>query len=184
MAIIKVRRAQPSDRNALAKMRASLWPEASVEEHLKELHASFGNAVSSALPTAILVSHHPDGTLTGFLEIGLRSPADGCDPARPVGFVEGWFVEEAFRNQGVGGKLMRSAEAWARTQGCLEMASDAWIDNFGSQRAHEALGFDVVDRCVHFFEKYIAVIRQPRRDEQHPALHLINPACIGKISKA
>jgi hypothetical protein len=24
------------------------------------------------------------------------------------------------------------------------------IDNEGSQRAHEALGFDVVDRCVHF----------------------------------
>jgi aminoglycoside 6'-N-acetyltransferase I len=45
---------------------------------------------------------------------------------------------------------MRSAEDWARAQGCREMASDALIDNEGSQRAHEALGFDVVDRCVHF----------------------------------
>jgi aminoglycoside 6'-N-acetyltransferase I len=51
---------------------------------------------------------------------------------------------------GVGGELMRSAEDWARAQGCLEMASDALIDNEESQRAHEALGFDVVDRCVHF----------------------------------
>jgi len=30
------------------------------------------------------------------------------------------------------------------------MASDALIDNDGSQRAHGALGFEVVDRCVHF----------------------------------
>jgi hypothetical protein len=29
------------------------------------------------------------------------------------------------------------------------MASDALIDNDGSQRAHAALGFEVVDQCVH-----------------------------------
>ena len=45
---------------------------------------------------------------------------------------------------------MRSAEDWARAQGCLEMASDALIDNQASQRAHAALGFEVVDRCVNF----------------------------------
>jgi aminoglycoside 6'-N-acetyltransferase I len=99
---------------------------------------------------AILVSEDENGALIGFLEVGLRSHADGCDPARPVGFVEGWFVQEQFRNRGIGGGLMRSAEDWARAQGCREMASDALIDNDGSQRAHKALGFDVVDRCVHF----------------------------------
>jgi aminoglycoside 6'-N-acetyltransferase I len=30
------------------------------------------------------------------------------------------------------------------------MASDTWLDNLGSQSAHEALGFEVVDRCVHY----------------------------------
>lgn len=64
--------------------------------------------------------------------------------------MEGWFVQEQFRNRRVGGELMRSAEDWARGRGCREMASDALIDNEGSQRAHEALGFDIVDRCVHF----------------------------------
>ena len=43
-----------------------------------------------------------------------------------------------------------AAEEWARAHGCLEMASDTWIDNEESQRAHEALGFEVVDRCVNF----------------------------------
>ncbi len=98
----------------------------------------------------ILVSEDENGELIGFLEVGMRSHADGCNPARPIGFVEGWFVREKFRNRGLGAELMRSAEDWARAQGCLEMASDALIDNEGSLRAHEALGFDVVDRCVHF----------------------------------
>jgi aminoglycoside 6'-N-acetyltransferase I len=145
-----VRLARESDRNALAQMRALLWPDAGVEEHLWELDAILRNLMIGTLPMAILVSEDENGALIGFLEVGLRSHADGCDPARPVGFVEGWFVQEEFRNRGFGGELMRAAMDWARTQGCLEMASDALIDNKGSHRAHEALGFDVVDRCVHF----------------------------------
>ena len=150
MAIVKVRQAVRSDRNELAKMRALLWPETSLEEHLRELDDALSNRTTGTLPTAILVSHNEDGALIGFLEVGLRSHADGCDPARPVGFVEGWFVQEKLRNHGVGRTLMRSAEDWARAQGCLEMASDALIDNQASQRAHAALGFEVVDRCVNF----------------------------------
>jgi aminoglycoside 6'-N-acetyltransferase I len=150
MAISRVRPAQDSDRNALAQMRALLWPDTGVEENLRELDAALSHPMTGTLPMAILVSEDENGALIGFLEVGLRSHADGCDPARPVGFVEGWFVQEQFRNRGIGGGLMRSAEDWARAQGCREMASDALIDNDGSQRAHKALGFDVVDRCVHF----------------------------------
>ena len=49
-----------------------------------------------------------------------------------------------------GGALMHAAEDWARSQGCYEVASDTWIDHESSQRAHEALGFEVVDSCVPF----------------------------------
>jgi aminoglycoside 6'-N-acetyltransferase I len=131
-------------------MRNLLWPDATAEEHRKELEIILRVGKYGTLPMAILVAHSEDGTLTGFLEVGLRSHADGCDTAQPVGFVEGWFVHEASRNQGVGRALMRSAEDWARKQGCLELASDTWIDDERSQRTHQALGFEVVDRCVHF----------------------------------
>ncbi len=106
----------------------------------------------------LLVAIDENGALTGFLSAGLRSHADSCDPARPVGYVEGWFVHEKFRKQGVGKALLNSAEEWARANGCVEMASDALIENEGSQRAHEALGFEVVDRCVHFRKK----LKHPR----------------------
>jgi aminoglycoside 6'-N-acetyltransferase I len=98
---------------------------------------------------AILVAQDDGGSLIGILEV-MRSHADGCNPARPVGFVEGWFVHETFQGRGIGKELMNAAEDWARAQGCVEMASDTCIDNEESQRAHEALGFEVVDRCVNF----------------------------------
>ena len=50
----------------------------------------------------------------------------------------------------MGALLLAAAQDWARGQGCVEMASDTWIDNEESQRVHEALGFEVVDRCVHY----------------------------------
>jgi aminoglycoside 6'-N-acetyltransferase I len=146
----KVRQAQISDQHDLAKMRELLWPDSSIEEHRKEVDAVLRTGRYGTLPMAILVSQDGDGALTGFLEVGLRSHADGCDTAQPVGFVEGWFVHEAFRRQGIGKALMLSAEEWARSHGCQEMASDTWIDDERSQRTHQALGFEVVDRCVHF----------------------------------
>ena len=150
MAIVNVRQAQASDRDELVKMRAQLWPDASFEEHREEVDAVLQNKITSTLPLVILVAQLEDGTPIGFLEAGLRSHADGCNIAQPVGYVEGWFVNEAFRGHGIGAKLMRTAEDWARTQNCREMASDALIDNEPSHHAHEALGFEVVDRCVHY----------------------------------
>jgi aminoglycoside 6'-N-acetyltransferase I len=148
-----VRQAEIGDQEQLAKMRALLWPEGSVEEHGRELQSLLSTQRSGAMPAAIFVSCDGSGTLNGFLEAGLRSHADGCDPAQPVGFVEGWFVAEGWRHRGVGRALVRAAEEWARGYGCLEMASDTWIDDIASQRAHEALDFEVVDRCVHFRKK-------------------------------
>ncbi len=73
-----------------------------------------------------------------------------CNPSRPVGYIEGWYVAESHRHTGIGRKLLAVAEDWARSQGCVEIASDTWVDNEVSQRVHEALGYEVVDRCVHY----------------------------------
>jgi aminoglycoside 6'-N-acetyltransferase I len=144
----RVSLAQPSDRDQLARFRAAPWPESSVEEHGQELEAILGGKFPGIMPLVILVAQGSDGTLVGFLEAGLRSYADGCDESHPVGYVEGWYVAEDWRQQGIGTELLRAAEDWARGQGCIEMASDTRIDNQVSQRAHEALGFEVAERSV------------------------------------
>jgi len=134
-------------------MMALLWPEGSVEEHRHEADELLRTSMCGTLPAAIIVAEGKDRSLVGFVQVGLRSHGDGCDVARAVGFIEGWFVAEPSRGSGIGRALVRAAEAWARANGCVEMASDALIDNEISHRAHEALGFEVIDRCVHYRKK-------------------------------
>lgn len=150
---IRIRTARASDGEQLAQMRAVLWPESSAEEHARELVPILEGNAASTLPTIVFVAEISDGPLVGFLEAGLRSHADGCDPSRAVGFIEGWYVLESQRQRGVGRQLLTAAEEWARDHGCVEMASDTWVDNEVSQRVHDALGYQEVDRCVHYRKK-------------------------------
>ena len=131
-------------------MREALWPKTPAGEHARELTAILEGKPVTTLPLIILVAEASDRGLAGFLEVDLRSHADGCNPSRPVGYVEGWYVAENHRHRGVGRRLLAAAEDWARNQGCIEMASDTWVDNDVSQCVHEALGYEVVDRCVHY----------------------------------
>jgi aminoglycoside 6'-N-acetyltransferase I len=149
---VQIRPAALSDLDQLAPMLHALWPQSSTEEHAQELRLILGGQAASVvtLPITILIAQTNDGQLVGFVEVDLRSHADGCDPKQPVGYIEGWYVADSYRQRGVGKQLVAAAEDWARHHNCIEIASDALIDNHISHRAHEALGFEVVDRCVHY----------------------------------
>lgn len=150
MADVSIREAQNGDEAQLAAMMAALWPDGSLREHQSEAEALIRTRMSGTLPATFFVAAPADGELAGFIQVGLRSHADGCETERAVGFIEGWFVAEGSRGRGIGRQLMEAAEQWARGMQCREMASDALLDNQPSLRAHSALGFEVVDRCVHF----------------------------------
>ena len=149
---VHVRPVRPSDLDQLARLLEALWPDSPAEEHANELRLLLGGKAASLLtmPLIIFVAETSTGNLVGFVEVDLRSHADGCNPARPVGYIEGWYVAENYRVRGLGRKLIAQAEEWARSHKCVEMASDALINNELSQRAHAALGYEVVDRCVHY----------------------------------
>jgi aminoglycoside 6'-N-acetyltransferase I len=150
MADVRVREAQPGDEPELAAMMASLWPDGSVREHQIEAGELIRTHMCGTLPGTFFVAVGAEERLAGFIQVGTRSHADGCDIATPVGFIEGWFVVGDLRGTGIGRRLLEAAEEWAREQRCREMASDALLDNQSSLRAHSALGFEVVERCVHF----------------------------------
>ncbi len=145
-----IRQANLSDSAEIAELCALLWPDATASSHQAEIEELIEAKICGGLPFTIFVSSDQEGRLTGFLQVDLRSHADGCNPSHPVGYVEGWFVREEHRRQGIGTAMMRAAEDWARGLGCREMASDTWIDERNSLQAHQALGFEVVDRCIHF----------------------------------
>lgn len=142
---VNVRAATPSDAQSLAAMCVALWPNSTLDECLDSIE----NRTPRALPLAYLVAED-GGDLVGFVELSVRPYADGCDPSRGVGYLEGWYVHPAHRRRGIGALLVRAAEDWARAQGCTEFASGALLENEVSHRAHAALGFEEVERAVHF----------------------------------
>ena len=147
-----IRPAELRDAAAWAALRAALWPDLSEEKHLSEISEFFATRRSGpgVMPEAVFVAATSEGdsALTGFVEVSRRLYAEGCDTS-PVGFLEGWYVVPEHRRTGVGGALVRAAEAWAHHQGCREFASDALADNVVSASAHLALGFEEVEviRC-------------------------------------
>lgn len=124
-------------------LRHRLWPDATPAEHRAELQ----NVSETG---AGFIVRDPAGVAIGFAEVSLRRDyVNGCDTS-PVAFLEGIYVEEAFRRQGVAAALVKEVTRWATGQGVSELASDADIANADSHRMHAALGFEEMERVVYF----------------------------------
>lgn len=140
-----IRCLKPSDRAEWLRMRIVLWP-GSDGDHERETDEYFHKPGPS---TAVFVAERDDGKLGGFLETSIRYYADGCK-TRNVGYIEGWYVDPDLRLQSVGRSLVAAAEQWAREQGCREMASDCELSNEISLQTHLAIGYEEVERAIHF----------------------------------
>jgi len=139
-----IRPVKPEDLDEWLRMRLLLWSDDAPQEHLKEMEDMLADSTC-----AVLVAVCPDGGLCGFLEVSQRKYADGCNTS-PVGYIEGWYVDPDHRRNQVGAQLVQAAEAWARQSGLQEMASDCIINNIISLKAHNALGYEEVERLIHF----------------------------------
>lgn len=126
-----------------AFLRHRLWPDATPAEHKAELQDLSDNEAG-------FIAYDPAGTAIGFADVSLRHDyVNGCDTS-PVAFLEGIYVEEAFRGQGIAAALVAEVTRWAVRQGVSELASDADISNVDSHRMHAALGFEETERVVYF----------------------------------
>ncbi|MBA2495152.1 MAG: GNAT family N-acetyltransferase [Acidobacteria bacterium] len=125
-------------------LRKLLWEGSSDEEHKVEMLDIYEHTESQL----ILVAETENGKLVGFLEASIRPFVEDCHTDH-VGYLEGWFVEPDYRRYGIGRKLVRAAEIWARNKGCIEMASDSEIGNDLSLKSHLNLGYQETSRLVH-----------------------------------
>jgi aminoglycoside 6'-N-acetyltransferase I len=143
---ITIHRATHEDKAEWLRMRKGIWPEAPdeyLDYDMDDVLSSDKHAVFFALIEDIPA---------GMIEVHLKEFAEGCF-SKPVGYLEAWFVDEKLRGSGVAGELIDAAENWARDNGCKEMASDTWLENGGSIRAHAKMGYAEVERLVHFVKK-------------------------------
>ena len=143
---MQVRAAQAEDFENWQNLRSKLWADVS-EAESREFFNDFLRDDEKLL---IVVVEIERGNIVGFLEASIRTDyVEGCETDW-VGYIEGWFVEDDLRRQNVGRKLVEFAESWARSKGCIEMASDCLLDNDVSLAAHLAIGYEEIERTIHF----------------------------------
>lgn len=141
---VTVRPLERADVPAWHRLRQALWPELSGAANERDADVILADPDRFAVFVC-----ETSGGVVGFVEASLRQYAEGCETS-PAGCIEGWYVESASRRRGIGRMLVLAAEAWARSRGCTEMASQALLENVDGQRAHARLGYAEVERQVCF----------------------------------
>ncbi len=134
-----------SDLNKIvwAKLASSLW--SSTEEELLE---AFNKNYYQNEFLYIDNNHY-----AGFISLSLRNDyVEGTDSS-PVAYVEGIYVEAAYQKKGIARTLIEFAKAWAKNNGCQELASDAELTNTESIAFHKKIGFEEKKRIVCFAMK-------------------------------
>ena len=143
---IDIFKIEEPDFEKLASLRHKLWPQDTIEEHIAEITDLTSNhdyhawlACEGAQPI-------------GFMELSLRPYVNGC-LYRPVAFLEGIYCLPDYRQRGIGTMLVEIAEGWARDHDIQELASDAYLENSLSHKAHARWGFAQTEKVVYFRKK-------------------------------
>lgn len=128
-------------------MSGLLWPDDPVPELQKEFRQVFTDDDQVCFIARVR------GDDAGFVNVSLRRAYVPGASTSPVGYLEGLFVHERFRRQGVARALVAAAEDWAIQRGCTEMGSDTWEWNEASQIFHQQAGYRIYETLVHFIKK-------------------------------
>ena len=134
--------------DAILVLRRLLWPDCTEQEHQQEMGAMLvGNhPMVPDWPAVVMVSE-ADSQVIAYMEATLRPFVDGCKEG-PVGFIEGWYIEDAYRESDAFQLLLNGITLWTKAQGGLEIMCDVPTDEVELLAQHEASGFEKVQRVV------------------------------------
>lgn len=142
-----IQKAKMNDLPILVELTSLLWPYHTAEdmkgelsEILEQEEAAFFLAYDSKTPI-------------GFAQCQLRHDYVEGTETSPVGYLEGIYVAEGYRKQGVARELLSACESWAKEKGCAEFASDCELDNAQSLQFHLNVGFQEANRIICFTKK-------------------------------
>lgn len=142
-----IRKAKMDDFPILADLACRLWPQHTVEQMSEELAA-----IVAQEDVAFLLAYDGEKAI-GFAQCQLRFDYVEGTHFFPVGYLEGIYVADRYRKQGVAKALLSACESWARGKGCAEFASDCELDNAQSLRFHLNVGFEEANRIICFTKK-------------------------------
>ena len=142
-----IRKATADDLPLLAALACRLWPEHPLDEMLTELAE-----IITEPDIAFFLACEEEKCL-GFAQCQLRHDYVEGTESSPVGYLEGIYVVDGHRHQGIARALLATCERWARAQGCTEFASDCELTNTESLKFHLKVGFEEANRIICFTKK-------------------------------
>lgn len=142
-----IQKAKMCDLPVLAALACQLWPEHSEDE----MQAEFAE-IMARQDAAIFLAWEGEAAV-GFAQCQLRRDYVEGTQSSPVGYLEGIFVAEDHRKQGLARALLSTCENWAKEQDCKEFASDCELTNTPSLQFHVNVGFEEANRIICFTKK-------------------------------
>ena len=139
-----IKKAGINDLETLAKLAVMMWQNHSVNELINEF-----SEIMTGGKSQFFLKYENDLPI-GFAQCQLRYDYVEGTKTTPVGYLEGIFIKEGYRNRGYAKELLIECEAWARSKGCKEFASDCEIDNTDSFYFHKAMNFTEANRIICF----------------------------------
>ena len=137
-------KAKREDSPAIARLAIQMWEDNTIEDLAEEIEEIMGSDESAYFLLEL------DGKAVGFAQCQLRHDYVEGTESSPVGYLEGIFIEEAYRKQGYAKELLKKCESWAKEMGCREFASDCELDNEVSLAFHLKMGFIEANRVICF----------------------------------
>jgi aminoglycoside 6'-N-acetyltransferase I len=144
---VSIRRVTKEEVDAVALLALMLWPDHTKEDLLDNFEELIKD--ENAMLFLVYVKESP----IGFAQCQLRFDYVEGTESSPVGYLEGIYVIEEYRNQGIAKGLCFACEEWAREKGCTEFGSDVEIHNIESYNFHLKLGFKEANRVICFTKK-------------------------------
>lgn len=142
-----VYKAAKADLNMLAGFAMLLWPEHTLEE----LKNEFLDIIDCEDAVFYIITNEDQPI--GFAQCQLRHDYVEGTASSPVGYLEGIFIKEEYRNNGYARRLLQECERWALEKGCKEFASDCELSNEVSLNFHLNMGFAEANRVICFTKK-------------------------------
>ena len=162
----RIYRAKKEDAGRIAELAVLMWTEHTVDDLAEEFGEIVENGAvflaeeAAEVPEDFVMSEDDlrrkeisGQKAVAFAQCQLRHDYVEGTQTSPVGYLEGIFVREEYRKQGLARKLLTACENWAREQGCTEFASDCELTNTVSQEFHKNLGFEEANRVVCFVKR-------------------------------
>jgi ribosomal protein S18 acetylase RimI-like enzyme len=109
--------------------------EESVEHQVARLRKDEG------FPNQAFIARAEDGTSAGFVWVA-RDHNDSTGELEAT--LLNQYVAESFRGQGLGRRLLKTAEEWARDQGLPRISLSVGVHNTIGQRLYESFGYQAV----------------------------------------